>query len=246
MKQSGYLIWLPRLRKTVVAGHVLFDETWFPACFDKHVPNACTALPGNTASQSYHSDLSAADPPSPPTSLVAPSSPFIFPPLLLPGNITLPQPHGSVTQHVTSPILSPLPSSTHSNAPLTPLSQALFQNLQPTCNFGILEKCTLIEFAPGRDVSHACFTRPHADPGKGLSHIPANIPVHGDGELAESRHVVPREPMAERTLSRVGMRREILDFDLGGGEGGRSSSCNVASTLDLPALNKEGLLPAWQ
>jgi hypothetical protein len=64
--------------------------------------------------------------------------------------------------------------------------------------------------------------------------------------LAESRHVVPREPMAERTLSRVGMRREILDFDLGGGEGGRSSSCNVASTLDLPALNKEGLLPAWQ
>jgi hypothetical protein len=31
---------------------------------------------------------------------------------------------------VTSPILSPLPSSAHSNAPLTPLSQALFQNLQ--------------------------------------------------------------------------------------------------------------------
>jgi hypothetical protein len=27
LKQSGYLIWLPRLRKTVVAEHVLFDET---------------------------------------------------------------------------------------------------------------------------------------------------------------------------------------------------------------------------
>jgi hypothetical protein len=52
LKQSGYLIWLPRLRKTVVAEHVLFDETWFPARLDKHVPNTCSALPGNTTSQS--------------------------------------------------------------------------------------------------------------------------------------------------------------------------------------------------
>jgi hypothetical protein len=34
-KQSGYLVWLPRLHKTVIAEHVLFDETWFPARLDK-------------------------------------------------------------------------------------------------------------------------------------------------------------------------------------------------------------------
>ncbi len=38
--------------------------------------------------------------------------------------------HGSVPQPVPSPILSPIPTSTHVTAPLTPLSQALFQNLQ--------------------------------------------------------------------------------------------------------------------
>ena len=37
---------------------------------------------------------------------------------------------------------------------------------------------------------------------------------HGDGELGESRHVIPREPMEELTLPRLGMRREILYLDL--------------------------------
>jgi hypothetical protein len=127
LKQSGYLIWLPRLRKTVVAEHVLLDETWFPARLDKHVPNACSALPGNTTSQNYHSDLSAVDPPPP---SVAHPLCLNFPPLHPPGSIHLPQYHGSVPQPVPSPILSPIPTSTHITAPLTPLSQALFQNLQ--------------------------------------------------------------------------------------------------------------------
>ena len=136
LKQSGYLIWLPRLRKTVVAEHVLFDETWFPARLDKHVPNPCRALPGNTTSQRYHSDLSAAD--LPPT--LPPSATLPLPPLHPPATILFPQPHGSVPQPVSShgsvpqpvssPILSPIPTSTHVTAPLTPLSQALFQNLQ--------------------------------------------------------------------------------------------------------------------
>ncbi len=138
-KQSGYLVWLPRLHKTVIAEHVLFDETWFPARLDKQVPNICSALPGNTTSENYHSDLSA-------TELLSTPPPPIdnsLPPLH-PESILIPHPHGSVPQShgivpqspgivpqpAPSPLLSPLPTSTHDVSPLTPLGQTLLQNLQ--------------------------------------------------------------------------------------------------------------------
>lgn len=41
-----------------------------------------------------------------------------------------------------------------------------------------------LELAPGRNVSHAWFSRPHAHPGKGLSHIPANIPANPEPAIS--------------------------------------------------------------
>ena len=144
----------------------MFDETWFPARLDKHVPNACTALPGNTTSQSYHSDLTAADlRPSSPTTSATPHPSFSFPPLQPPGSVHILQPHGSVPQHTTSLILSPLPTSTHTTAPLTPLSNVEFQNLQ----------------LHGRLLGHKDSDVPHGEHQNGsiLGHKEADI-HHGD------------------------------------------------------------------
>jgi hypothetical protein len=144
-KQSGYLVWLPRLHKTVIAEHVLFDETWFPARLDKQVPNICSALPGNITSKNYHSELSATEllstlPPLHPESILLPQSPGSVPqyhgsvpqsPESVPQSPgSVPQSPGSVPQTASSPLLSPLPTSTHDDAPLTPLGQSLFENLQ--------------------------------------------------------------------------------------------------------------------
>lgn len=154
LKQSGYLVWLPRLRKTVVAEHVLFDETWFPARLDKHVPNACTALPGNTTSQSYHSDLSGTE--DEPVMVEKEKEDLTLTPIHPPEWMHLPS-HGSVPQPVALPILSPTLPNEHITAPLTPLSQALFQNLQ----------------------LHGSILGPHATPGTSATLTAATPPSAG-------------------------------------------------------------------
>ena len=101
--QSGYLVWLPHQRKQVVAEHVQFHESLFPARVDALVPDICSALPGHISALDYRSTITDPDPEP-----ILPAIPL------------------------NTRIMSPLQPSLPPISQLSPLSLHLFNNLQST------------------------------------------------------------------------------------------------------------------
>ena len=56
-KHSGFLLWVPRLRKRIIAEHVEFNEHRLPARREPNVVDFATALPGYITAQEYLGDL---------------------------------------------------------------------------------------------------------------------------------------------------------------------------------------------
>ena len=98
--KSGYLVYVPRLRTTIVAEHVQFDEHDFPARRQRHITDFTTALPGDVDPSTFSSTFT--DPPVAASPVAAPAVAAVAAPPVAAPISSSPLPNVTTSSHLHS------------------------------------------------------------------------------------------------------------------------------------------------